>query len=68
MTTPDQFAAPQPVPAAQVLPVQAVVTQAPAWLVVADGRTIATFSDADDAHEYRRWLNLPTGIIGEVGS
>jgi hypothetical protein len=49
--------APQPVPAAQVLPVQAVVTQAPAWIVVADGRTIATFSDADDAHAYRRWLN-----------
>ena len=52
--------APQPVPAAQVLPVQAVVTQAPAWLVVADGRTIATFSDVDDAHAYRRYLNRST--------
>jgi hypothetical protein len=59
--------APQPVPAAQVLPVQAVVTQAPAWLVVADGRTIATFSDEDDAHAYRRWLNRSTTGV-EVGS
>jgi hypothetical protein len=59
--------APQPAPAAQVLPVQAVVTQAPAWLVVADGRTIATFGNADDAHAYRRWLNRSTTGV-EVGS
>jgi hypothetical protein len=34
---------------------------------VADGRTIATFSDADDAHAYRRWLNRTTTGV-EVGS
>ena len=56
-------AAPQPAPAtAQVMPVLAAITQAPAWGVSVDGRLVATCGREDDAHTLRRLINEAGGL------
>jgi hypothetical protein len=59
MTTPDPTT---PTATANVYPVLAAITQAPAWGVMVDGRLVATCSTADDAHTVRRLINEAGGL------
>ena len=51
-----------PPAAAQVMPVLAAITQAPAWGVSVDGRLVATCGREDDAHTLRRLINEAGGL------
>ena len=53
---------PTPPATAQVMPVLAAITQAPAWGVSVDGRLVATCGREDDAHTIRRLINEAGGL------
>jgi hypothetical protein len=63
-TTPRAFARVfmTPPATAQVYPVLAAITQAPAWGVSVDGRLVATCGREDDAHTLRRLINEAGGL------
>jgi len=55
-------AEPTPVATAQVFPLLAAITQAPAWGLTVDGRLVATCNSADDAHTLRRLIDEAGGL------